>query len=302
MKIAQATKRKFRQSPLAWRFALNSRSTLSYLLIKNEFSPEGQRVLRDLNKDGIALSTIGALLGNERILDELGSEVEALEKKFGKQMDAARAQASDSNAIGEKKFIYFLLGDKPEINPSSVFARFAIQQPILGIANAYMGMHCQLRYYNVWHTFANTGPARESQLWHRDRDDYLTCKVFLYLNDVDEGAGPFTYARGTHPKGHNHAEPPFTMEGTVKRSDDAQMAQVAPRETWLKATGKKGTIIFADTRGYHKGGEARTSDRLMYTCMFLSPASDVREMMSVPSSLKLPENRAAALALARYAA
>jgi len=143
-----------------------------------------------------------------------------------------------------------------------VFAKFALQDEILGIANGYMGLHSQLRYYNVWHTLANTGPARESQLWHRDRDDYLTCKVFLYLNDVDEGAGPFTYAKGTHPKGKNHAEPPFTLEGTVKRSDDTQMAIVAPRETWLKATGRKAQSFLptrADTTKAGKPGPATGS-------------------------------------------
>jgi hypothetical protein len=301
MKLLHATKRKFRQNALTWRYVLNLKPALGHFLGNSTLSTEGKRVLSELNHNGIAVTTSEALLGEIPLYQELCAQVKKLETEFSPKIEATRTRAGDANVIGEKSFLYFLLGDKPQVDSESVFARFALQEQILGIANAYMGMYSQLRYYNVWHTLANTGPARESQLWHRDRDDYLTCKVFLYLNDVDEGAGPFTYARGTHPKGANHAEPPFTLEGTVKRSDDSQMASVAPSQTWIKATGKRGTIIFADTRGYHKGGEARTSDRIMYTCMFVSPASEVREMMGVPGLVKLPADRASALALSRYA-
>jgi hypothetical protein len=52
-------------------------------------------------------------------------------------------------------------------------------------------------------------------------------------------------------------------------------------------TGDAGTIIFADTRGFHKGGEARTRDRLMYTCMYTSQASDSRRLLKVGDIVSL---------------
>jgi len=300
MKLLHTTKRRLRQSALTWRYVLNLRPTVAQMLGGATVSGEGRRVLEDLNRDGIAVTTSDTLLGNSAAFSDLSAGVERLEAELARQIETARTRASYA-AIGEKTFLYFLLGEKPSVDSESAFARFALQEQILGIANGYMGMHSQLRYYNVWHTLANPGPARESQLWHRDRDDFLTCKVFVYLNDVGEGAGPFTYAKGTHPKGHNHREPSFALEGTVKRSDDSQMAVVADRDTWVKATGERGTVIFADTRGYHKGGEARTSDRIMYTCMFLSPASEVREMMTPPAGrLAAPSDPIAADALGRY--
>ena len=75
------------------------------------------------------------------------------------------------------------------------FTRLAVKSPLLQIANAYLGMYTRLRYYNIWHTFATRSKPRESQLWHRDREDLYILKVFIYLRDVDLGAGPFTYAR-----------------------------------------------------------------------------------------------------------
>jgi hypothetical protein len=76
------------------------------------------------------------------------------------------------------------------------------------------------------------------------------------------------------------------MEGGVRRTTDDQMNAVFPKENWKKGTGKKGTIIFADTRGFHKGGEARTKDRLMYTCMYTSRASESKELLKIPSDLE----------------
>jgi hypothetical protein len=67
------------------------------------------------------------------------------------------------------------------------------------------------------------------------------------------------------------------MEGKVKRTEDAQMAAVVPQNRWKVATGSAGTIVFADTHGYHRGGLARTSDRVMYTSMYTSRASESAE-------------------------
>ncbi len=300
MKLLNDTKRRMRHNALAWRYVLNLRPTMAQVFGGSALSSEAHRVLSDLNRDGIAVTTSDALLAGSSAFQELSDGAERLEKEFAQKIEMARAHAGDG-ALGEKTFLYFLLGEKPSVDPESVFGRFTLQEQLLGICNAYMGLHSELRYYNVWHTMANPGPARESQLWHRDRDDYLTCKTFVYLNDVGEGAGPFTYAKGTHPKGQNHAEPRFKLEGTVKRSNDDQMAAAASRDTWVKAVGPRGTIIFADTRGFHKGGEARTSDRIMYTSMFLSPASEVRELMTPPAvPLAAPSDPVVAHALGRY--
>jgi hypothetical protein len=89
-----------------------------------------------------------------------------------------------------------------------------------------------------------------------------------YYSDVDDGAGAITYAPGTHRKGRIRKIPESFLENGVRRWSDEQMDAVVPEEKWIKGAGPKGAIVFADTRGYHKGGLARTSDRILYTCMF----------------------------------
>jgi hypothetical protein len=290
-------KRAARNSKLAWQYAFNLSPTLAYRLNHTSVSGEAARVLADLDRDGVAITTAEALLGPASYYGELSSVVDRLEHDRGDDIASARMAADDHRAIGRKTFVFKLLGERPILDPTSVFGRFSLQRPILQIANAYFGMYTRLRYYNVWHTLRTLAPARESQLWHYDREDHQILKVFVYLSDVDNGAGPFTYAAGSHPKGRLRRHPNYVLEGGVRRSDDLQMAEAVPREGWVEGVGPKGTIIFADTRGYHKGGLTRERDRIMYVCMFTSPASESEELLQRPERIQIPPDKECAFAL-----
>jgi hypothetical protein len=270
-RLARARKtmwRTLRNNELAWRWLFNGRSALLHRRHTPALAGEAARVLADLDRDGVALTSVSALLPERSVYDELLRDARALD-----------LHASDAV---EKDFNRMLLGEgNLVLDPGSVYARFALQSPLLEIINAYFGMWTRLRYYNVWHTDVTVGPPKQSQLWHRDREDRLILKCFVYLSDVDDGAGPFTYARGTHPKGEVPIVEAFDEDG-VQRSTDEQMERVVPRERWLSAQGAAGTIVIADTRGYHKGGLARRQPRLMYNCMWTSPTSGSREWFDAP--------------------
>ncbi len=288
-----------RKLELTWRYLFNFAPSLAFQFGRDLPSGEAARVLADLNRDGVAITSATRLLGQHSCFNELNDSVDRLEHfELADEIAATRANVNDTAAIGQKSFILPLLGDYPELDPDAIYARFGLQKPILQIANAYFGMYTRLRYYNIWHTFASTSDARESQLWHRDREDYYILKVFAYLSDVDSSAGPFTYARGTHPKGRLRKEPECFDEGGVQRSRDAQLAKVVPPDRWIECVGPKSTIIFADTRGYHKGGLARESDRIMYTCMFTSPASQSHEFLRRSNNISRPSDTERAFALA----
>jgi hypothetical protein len=286
-----------RQRELTWRYVFNLAPTLAYRFTRQSLVNEADRVLADLNRNGVAITSVEALLGVNPCYDELSSAVDGLEAGWlSAQLDGARAEANHC-AIGNKTFIFHLLGENPPLDPASVYARFALQSPILQIANRYFGMFTRLRYYNIWHNFTTRTEARESQLWHYDREDYFILKMFVYLSDVNENCGPFTYAPGTHRKAKLQGEPESFVEGGVKRSDDQQMSRFLPQKDWVQCTGAKGTIVFADTRGYHKGGLAREHDRIMYTCMFTSKASQSQEFLHRTISFPQPENKELAFAL-----
>lgn len=281
--------REQRHNDFFWRYGFNFRPSVNYKLnFPAATNKTVENVVTNLNRDGIAITSIDELLTDKNPFAELESAVETLLENRKDELQEIKLKASDETAIGEKTFNVELLGSEVEFDVESIFARFALQETFLNIANAYFGMLVKLRYYNVWQTFATVGAARESQLWHFDREDNYILKLFLYLKDVDEGTGPFTYAPKTHRKGELwRKQPEFSLEKNVMRSTDEQMSAVVPKENWVKGVGKKGTIIFADTRGFHKGGEARTDDRLMFTAMFTSPASDSKRLLHFPENLPL---------------
>ncbi len=286
--IGNLKKESLRIEPI-WRYGFNF-----VPLLKHKLNPEpnsGDSVIKtisDLRQNGIAITSVDELLADKMPFTELESAVESMLAARYDELSEIKLKAGDANSIGDKTFNVELLGSEVEFDALSIFARFALHETFLNIANAYFGMLVKLRYFNVWQTFATVGAARESQLWHFDREDNFILKLFLYLNDVDEGAGPFTYAPKTHRKGKLWGiQPEFSFEKNVMRSTDEQMSAVVPKENWVTATGKKGTIIFADTRGFHKGGEARTGDRLMFTAMFTSPASDSKRLLHFPENLDL---------------
>jgi len=279
--------RESRRKEFFWRYGFNLFPWLNYQMgTKGNSTGITRRIVDDLNRDGIAIASVFDFLNTETIFAEMESNVKKLLQVRQIELEQLKLLANDTGKIGEKTFNVELLGSEIEFQPECIFARFALQENLLNIANDYFKMLVKLRYYNVWLTFAADSAPRESQLWHFDREDNYILKVFLYLNDVDEGGGPFTYAPKTHRKGVlRGTEPEYFIEKNVRRTTNEQMAAVVPPEDWITATGKKGTIVFADTRGYHKGGEARTADRLMFTCMFTSPASESKRLLKFPSNL-----------------
>jgi hypothetical protein len=226
---------------LTWRYGYNFAPTLSYKFSSSGLTREAARVVNNLNRNGLAITTADVLLEDLTNFRELDQTVLSLEREQASTLAEKRA-AANNPAIGQKTFNVEMLGSNPALEPQSIYARFALQQPILQIANAYFGMYTRLRYYNVWHTFASVAEARESQLWHHDREDRFILKVFVYLSDINASAGPFTYAPGSHMKRGVRREPAHVLEGGVKRSNDEQMAEIVPRESWVTAVGKKGTI------------------------------------------------------------
>jgi Phytanoyl-CoA dioxygenase (PhyH) len=278
-----------RESDFTWRYVANLGPWFAYHRMQKSLTPVQQLLVTDLKRDGIAISSVEQLMGKKSPFEELESEVNSCEASLADEISQARTDAGKPDRV--KSYCFHLLGRSQVWDLNSIFLRFAVQRVILDIANAYFGMLTRLLYYNVWHNLPMQAEARESQLWHRDPEDRHILKVFVYLTDVDYGSGPLSYAPGTHALGPVKTVPESRLlkEGStyVRRSDDVQMSAVIPREKWITALGPKGTIVFVDTRGYHKGGLVREHDRVVYTCMFNSQASayPLRHELSVSSQM-----------------
>lgn len=278
--MIEIIKKKLRHNEFTWRYGLNFRPTVAYRFSSFGLDEREAEVVDQLNENGFAKTTVFDLFDDPTCFKQLAQATEELEKERADDIELARKEAVSAEPREGKSFKISLLGPKPVFDIESPFARFAMQETFLKIANTYFAMYAKIKYYNVWRNFAVDHPAKSSQLWHHDRDDNYILKVFVYLSDVTEGVGPFTYALGTHRKGKRKVSPENFVEGGVERSTDEQMNKVLPPQFCERATGPKGTIVFADTRGYHKGGLARAEERLLYTFMFTSPAAEIGGLMT----------------------
>jgi hypothetical protein len=255
---------------MKWKYYFNLRPRLLFLFQKPRLSNEAQRVVGELNKAGICLTHCDKLFG-PGAFDKLKDAVQKVRAQRDNDIQTARNSASKEGTLGEKNYAMFLL-DKPALDPADFFVQFALQEVLLDIANSYMEMFTKLWLFNIWQTFVTQSPPKESQLWHFDADDRMDLKCFVYVSDVDEGAGPFTYAPGTHAK-MPKVPTVEKIPGSGGRSNDEQMEKRVPKQAWIQAVGPAGTIVFADTSGYHKGGLCRRNERVMYECMYVSQAA-----------------------------
>jgi hypothetical protein len=143
---------------------------------------------------------------------------------------------------------------------------------MLDIANAYLGMWAKLEYVDVWYTPPVEAPERRSsQRWHRDFNDRHLLKAFLYLVDVDEETGPFEYVPRTAPGNELDHLWPWRPLGDNYPPEQELAEKIADRT--VSFTAPKGTIIFCNTCGFHRGGFAKAKARALATVTYSSPAS-----------------------------
>jgi hypothetical protein len=95
----------------------------------------------------------------------------------------------------------------------------------------------------------------------------MNVKMFVYFTDVTRGAGPLCYAPGTHPVGARRRLPEHDDQG---RSTDEQLRPIVPEAEWIYCEGGPGTVVFADTCGYHKQVKPETDERLLVVSHYVS--------------------------------
>jgi hypothetical protein len=145
---------------------------------------------------------------------------------------------------------------------------------MLDVANAYLRMWSKLSYVDLWYTVPQPEESERvaSQLWHFDFDDKHLLKAFLYLEDVDAGTGPFEYVAGSQPGGQYHEVRPWKPMDYGRVPEEEVKAKV-PESAVRTFTAQRGTLIFCNTSGLHRGGFAKSNPRVLATATYCSPAS-----------------------------
>jgi hypothetical protein len=131
----------------------------------------------------------------------------------------------------------------------------AINDPaILGIASEYLGCKPTISSIGIRWSFPSPASPAETQLFHRDPDDWRFLKLFVYLSDVDVQSGPHAYVLGSHQTAATLRAKPFRHDALVRDYG---------RDNILVVTGAAGTTFIADTHGIHMGIPPSAGARLI---------------------------------------
>ena len=91
---------------------------------------------------------------------------------------------------------------------------------------------------------------------------YREFKAFLYLDDVDEGNGPFTYLQGSHRSLSTRLKKQIVGNPPLEKPTSFhahELKKLLKQE--VKVCGAAGTLILADVRGLHRGSPQITRSR-----------------------------------------
>ncbi len=100
---------------------------------------------------------------------------------------------------------------------------------------------------------------RLAQRYHSDFDGLAGLRLHLYLTDVDEGAAPMQYVRGSHRPGV------LPIAYRQRHDDDVPLDEVHRRfgpDAVTSITGPAGTTFVSRSQGLHSGTPPVTADRL----------------------------------------
>ncbi len=263
--------RRFERRPLAapnatyylWRFAANGVRTGRALVTPPAFD-DSRTIAGELTARGIVVGPF------ERFLSQPGADAYRAASALirdASRSDGVRDIVSGVAAHSSKKTFRIDLV-KGAMRPDHPLLELALDVRLLEIVAAYLGMWPALHSIGAWLNYPTRDAATSSQLWHHDPEDLKIIKVFIYLEDVGDENGPFTFIPGTHPFGPHVRN--GTTRGGGKRLSDDQITSAFPPDTWRVCTGRAGTMIMADTLGYHRGGKPSAGTRLLVTFTYTS--------------------------------
>jgi len=246
-------------------------------------------VLASLNRDGVAVTSAAALFGGSPSFDELCTEVARLQRALGDEIATARQDAGTPD-IGKKDVPLAVFGQHPR-------ARSAIHLRTLRTAADHAtDCQCVLRYADTTALLQHLAQLRLASAAARVAALASGPGRLLHLESLRVPVRCRSWYRSFHlcprdpPQGASPPRariPPSRVTfGVPHRCADGCRCIRGPLGNLHGSTRHH---VFADTRGYHKGGLTTERDRILYTCLFTSQPP--RRRTSRASSDGLPRQR-----------
>jgi hypothetical protein len=137
---------------------------------------------------------------------------------------------------------------------------------ILSIIEDRFGAKPTISFLATWWKLNDFDPESNADLrsftkpeeFHRDVDDWSEIKLFIYLTDVDEGAGPHGFIKSSH----KWVLPPRSRESDLNNSD------LPMKDNIVKLTGEAGMAWLENSYVLHRGMITTTRPRLIISVVY----------------------------------
>lgn len=158
--------------------------------------------------------------------------------EINKHLDHLRL--SDSNLVRSDYSSSDLLGIE-------VIRNLVLSTDFTEIASHYLRCRPALTQIAAWESYPELTASFDvlsdaAQAFHFDADWIEFLKFFIYLTDVDEANGPFSYLEGSHLRKRFWSD---------RRYTDDEVSNFGGLER--RIIGEKGMLVVANTRGLHRG-------------------------------------------------
>ncbi|MCI0490621.1 MAG: phytanoyl-CoA dioxygenase family protein [Blastocatellia bacterium] len=215
-----------------------------------------------------AASAVDSFVCSERVR----RGVEELHNEFARWI---RGGCNQKNAPPD--FVARQFGSDGPVDPADAILRLALDPLVVDTVNAFLQLWSKLREIDIEYRVPchiQLRPRKSAQTWHRDEWEQL--KVFLYFSDVDEESGALEYIPGSRrggPFAHLWPLPEGRGADGYLHPPDHIIAEAVTDSDRILCAGPRGTMVFCDTAGIHRGGFARSRARVLASWAFYAPAA-----------------------------
>lgn len=227
-------------------------------------------VLKNLDKKGFSDDLI--LNSNEvnKAIDDISLNSSKIffkgEKKISKFISSINNK-DNIHSIQEKSKQFNLshVSLEVDLNKTHNIRKIATSDFFVDIAKKYIGNNkisvSSLCYISNSVKTSDLEKKDNAQFFHYDNDFKKFFKVFLYLSDVDKNSGPHSFVQFSHKKkNYKHL--------FCRRIDDQEIKDVYGDQNIISFDRPKGSLIFEDTFGLHKGTAPINNSRVVLILVY----------------------------------
>tara|TARA_R110000744_G_scaffold371368_1_gene482345 strand:+ start:2447 stop:3274 length:828 start_codon:yes stop_codon:yes gene_type:complete len=237
---------------------------------------EQTRIVNEVKENGIAFSSVQDLLNeDQKGLFNKGVEyfngfLKAPHIQERCQRIAALNPIQDKNKWYEITQYEYL---KSGIGLDNPIVQMYMQDVFIDMATEFHGVSPKVRNILTWvHPQNPLQQEINSQVWHRDQEDWEVFKVFVLFSNVGPTNGPTQYVKKTQ-----HGGKYDKITNNMNGQSTSVFTFPIPEEEIVSSEGPAGTIVFMNTNGLHKGGLVKEGVRVMTQANFLKPTAPLIE-------------------------